>query len=49
MEVEGLPGYWIGARPESLALGSGGQFEYLLLIFDAETSQACVQVSYAYG
>ncbi len=47
--VEGQPAYWIGARPTSLALGSGGQFEYLLLIFDPAAAQACVQVSYAYG
>lgn len=48
-QVEGHPPYWIGGRPDSLALDSGGQFEYMLLIFDPAAAQACVQVSYAYG
>jgi hypothetical protein len=47
--VDGLPAFWIGGRPLQLALGSGGQFEYLLLIVNAATGQGCVQVSYAYG
>jgi len=48
-QIEGRPTYWIGARPEALALENGGQFEYMLLIFDPAAAQACVQVSYAYG
>ncbi len=47
--ADGLPAYWIGGRPESLRLQSGGQFEYLVLLLDPDTGQACVQVSYAYG
>lgn len=47
--VDGLPAYWIGGRPDVLALQSGGQFEYLLLVVDPDTGQACMQVSYAYG
>jgi len=47
--VDGLPAYWIAGRPPQLALKSGGQFEYLLLIVNEATGQGCVQVSYAYG
>ena len=47
--IDGLPAYWIGGRPNALGLSGGGQFEYLLLLFDEAASQACVQVSYAYG
>ena len=47
--VDGLPAFWVGGRPPELALGSGGQFEYLLLIVNAATGQGCLQVSYAYG
>jgi hypothetical protein len=47
--ADSLPVYWIGGRPDSLRLQSGGQFEYLVLILDPDTGQACVQVSYAYG
>ena len=47
--VDGLPALWVGGRPPQLALGSGGQFEYLLLIVNAATGQGCVQASYAYG
>jgi uncharacterized membrane protein len=46
---EKLPAYWAAGRPKQLALRSGGQFEYLLLLYDRATRQACVQVSYAYG
>lgn len=48
-QVDGLPAYYIGGRPDQLSLTSGGQFEYLLLLFNPETGQACTQVSYAYG
>lgn len=48
-EAEGLQAQGVEGRPGSLALGSGGQFEYLLLLYNASTDQACVQVSYAYG
>ncbi len=48
-QVDGLPAYYIGGRPDQLSLTSGGQFEYLLLLFNPETWQACTQVSYAYG
>jgi hypothetical protein len=47
--VEELPAYWVDGRPPALALGSGGQFEYLLLLHNPATHQVCVQVSYAYG
>lgn len=47
--VDGVPAYWIAGRPPQLALKSGGQFEYLLLIVNEATGQGCVQVSYAYG
>ena len=47
--VDGLPAYYIGGRPDQLSLANGGQFEYLLLLFNPETGQACTQVSYAYG
>lgn len=48
-QVDGLPAYYIGGRPDQLSLASGGQFEYLLLLSNPETGQACTQVSYAYG
>jgi hypothetical protein len=48
-QVDGLPAYYIGGRPDQLSLTGGGQFEYLLLLFNPETGQACAQVSYAYG
>jgi hypothetical protein len=48
-QVDGLPAYSIGGRPDQLSLTSGGQFEYFLLLFNPETGQACAQVSYAYG
>ena len=47
--VDGVPAYWITARPPQLALKSGGQFEYLLLIVNEATGEGCVQVSYSYG
>jgi hypothetical protein len=47
--VDGMTAYYLGGRPESLALIGGGQFEYMLLIFDPATARACIQVSYAYG
>lgn len=47
--AEGLPAYWAGGRPPQLALSGGGQFEYLLLLYNPATRQTCVQVSYAYG
>jgi hypothetical protein len=49
VEVDGLPAYWLGGRPSQLSLSNGGQFEYMLLLYDPETGRACVQVSYAYG
>jgi hypothetical protein len=48
-QVDGLSTYYIGGRPVQLSLTSGGQFEYLLLLFNPETGQACTQVSYSYG
>ncbi|MCJ7513490.1 MAG: hypothetical protein MUO23_11035 [Anaerolineales bacterium] len=48
-DVEGLPAYWVGGRPEALILSGGGRFEYMLLLHNPDTGQACVQVSYAYG
>jgi hypothetical protein len=48
-EVRGLPAYWIAGRPEQLKISGGGQFEYMLLIFNASTGRSCIQVSYAYG
>lgn len=48
-EVDGLPAWWINGRPDQLALESGGQFEYLLLVVNPASGQGCVQVSYAYG
>lgn len=47
--IEGLPAYWVGGRPITLSLSDGGQFEYLLLLYNSLTEQSCVQVSYAYG
>jgi hypothetical protein len=48
-DVRGLPAYWIAGRPEQLKISGGGQFEYMLLIFNATTGKSCIQVSYAYG
>lgn len=47
--AQDLPAYWLGGRPEALALESGGQFEYLLLLIDPATGAACAQAAYAYG
>lgn len=47
--LAGLRAWWAGGRPASLALSSGGQFEYLLLVIDPSTGAGCIQVSYAYG
>ncbi len=47
--ADGLPAFYIAGRPGQLSLAGGGQFEYLLLLFNPETGQACTQVSYAYG
>ncbi len=47
--VRGLPAYWLGGRPKQLELSSGGQFEYLMLIFNPASGRSCIQVSYAYG
>ncbi len=48
-EIRGLPAYWIAGRPEQLQISGGGQFEYMLLLFNPGTGQSCIQVSYAYG
>ena len=48
-QVQGLPAYWLGGRPDALALQSGGRFEYLLLVFDPAAGRACALASYAYG
>ena len=48
-EIRGLPAYWIAGRPEQLQVSGGGQFEYMLLLFNPGTGQSCIQVSYAYG
>jgi len=48
-DVRGLPAYWIAGRPEHLQISGGGQFEYMLLLFNATTGRSCIQVSYAYG
>jgi hypothetical protein len=48
-EVRGLPAYWIAGRPEQLKIKGGGQFEYMLLLFNPATGRSCIQVSYAYG
>ncbi len=48
-EVRGLPAYWIAGRPKQLEITGGGQFEYMLLIFNPATGQSCIQASYAYG
>ena len=45
----GLLFYGIGGRPDQLELSSGGQFEYLLLLFDPSEGEVCVQASYSYG
>jgi len=47
--IEGLLAYWVGGRPAQLSLSDGGQFEYLLLLYNSSTELACVQVSYAFG
>ena len=47
--ADGLLAYYLAGRPGQLSLAGGGQFEYLLLLFNPETGQACTQVSYAYG
>ena len=41
--------YGIAGRPDQLELSSGGQFEYLILLFDPSNGEACVQASYSYG
>jgi hypothetical protein len=47
--VDGLPVWWIDGRPADLALSSGGQFEYLLIVVDPASGAGCIQVSYSYG
>jgi hypothetical protein len=49
--LEGSNGqlYLISGRPQSISLPNGTSFEYLLLMFDASSGEACLQVSYAYG
>ena len=39
----------ISGRPQSLNLANGTSFEYLLLVFEDSSGEACIQVSYAYG
>jgi hypothetical protein len=41
--------FLISGRPQSLSLANGTRFEYLLLVFEESSGEACVQVSYAYG
>jgi hypothetical protein len=41
--------YGISGRPSVLKLGNATNFEYLLLYYHPDTSQICLQVSYAYG
>jgi hypothetical protein len=41
--------YLISGRPQSLSLANGTSFEYLLLVFEESSGEACIQVSYAYG
>lgn len=41
--------FLINGRPDQLHLKSGRAFEYLLLYYDAISSQACIFVCYAYG
>ena len=41
--------YLISGRPQSLSLANGVSFEYLLLVFEESSGEACIQVSYAYG
>ena len=48
-KIRGLPAYWIAGRPEQLRISGGGQFEYMLLLFNPVAGQSCIQVSYAYG
>ena len=47
--VNGLPVWWIDGRPPGLALASGAQFEYLLVVLDTASGAGCIQVSYSYG
>jgi hypothetical protein len=39
----------ISGRPQSLTLSSETRFEYMLLVYESSSGEACVQVSYAYG
>lgn len=41
--------YLISGRPKSLVLPGGTSFEYLLLVFEGSSGEACIQVTYAYG
>jgi len=41
--------YLIAGRPDQLRLAQGGQFEYLMIVFDPATYDACIQASYSYG
>jgi hypothetical protein len=49
--LEGSGGmlYLISGRPQSLRLSNGTAFEYLLLLYNPSSGEACLQVSYAYG
>jgi hypothetical protein len=41
--------YLLSGRPQSLSLSNGTRFEYLLIVFEQSSGEACIQVSYAYG
>ena len=41
--------YIISGRPEVLVLPTDTSFEYLLLMYEPSSGDACLQVSYAYG
>jgi hypothetical protein len=49
--LEGSGGilYLVSGRPSSLRLSDTAAFEYLLLVYEASSGEACIQVSYAYG
>ncbi len=39
----------ISGRPDVLMLSTETSFEYLLLVYEPSSGEACLQVSYAYG
>lgn len=41
--------FLVTGRPAQLRLADGGQFEYMLMVFESASGEACIEASYAYG